>query len=130
MRSELGAKGRRAENPERDFRTGAGNSLYALAGLDIVEPGLQLDNLLGEPVLAADQCAAQGVRNGLVPARRASEPEISVPNCSATMIGAWLGSMIPPAPRRMRSVSCPACAIITAVAALAMPGMLWCSASQ
>ena len=54
----------------------------------------------------------------------------SVPNCSAMISGAWLGSMTPPAPTRMREVPAATCAITTAVAALAMPGMLWCSASQ
>ena len=54
----------------------------------------------------------------------------SVPNCSAITSGAWFGSMMPPAPTRI--VSCPpaTCAITTAVAALAIPAMLWCSASQ
>src|SRR5690606_19579263 len=57
-----------------------------------------------------------------------SEPR--VPNCSATCSGAWLGSMIPPAPTRMLQVPPATCPISTAVAALAMPGMLWCSANQ
>ena len=47
----------------------------------------------------------------------------SVPNCSAITSGAWLGSMIPPAPTRMVEVAAPTCAITTAVAALAIPGM-------
>ena len=47
----------------------------------------------------------------------------SVPNCSAMMIGAWFGSMIPPAPTRMVFVACAAFMIVSAVAALAMPGM-------
>ena len=46
----------------------------------------------------------------LVGAGRAAEAEIdaageqraSVPNCSAMTSGAWLGSMMPPAPTRMR----------------------------
>jgi hypothetical protein len=45
----------------------------------------------------------------------------SVPNCSAITSGEWLGSMIPPAPMRMRCVAAPICAITTAVAAEAMP---------
>ena len=53
-----------------------------------------------------------------------------MPNCSAMTIGAWLGSMIPPAPTRMRRVPAAIWAMTTAVAALAMPGMLWCSAIQ
>ncbi len=53
-----------------------------------------------------------------------------VPNCSAMTRGAWLGSMMPPAPTRMVLVPAATWPITTAVAALAMPGMLWCSASQ
>ena len=48
----------------------------------------------------------------------------SVPNCSATISGEWFGSMIPPAPIRIREVAAATWPITTAVAALAMPGML------
>jgi hypothetical protein len=44
--------------------------------------------------------------------------------------GAWLGNITPPDPRRIVEVPSPAYASATAVAALAMPAMLWCSASQ
>src|SRR4051794_10096835 len=44
--------------------------------------------------------------------------------------GAWLGSMMPPAPSRMRLVCAPTCAMSTLVADDAMLGMLWCSAYQ
>ena len=54
----------------------------------------------------------------------------SVPNCSAITSGAWLGSMIPPAPTRIVDVAAATWPMTTDVAALAMPGMLWCSASQ
>ena len=54
----------------------------------------------------------------------------SVPNCSAITSGAWFGSMMPPAPMRMRLVPAATWASATAVAALAMPGRLWCSAIQ
>ena len=54
----------------------------------------------------------------------------SVPNCSAMTSGAWLDSMMPPAPTLMVWVPAATCPITTDVAALAMPGMLWCSASQ
>jgi hypothetical protein len=40
------------------------------------------------------------------------------------IIGAWLGSITPPAPMRMLRVPAATCASATAVAALAMPGML------
>ena len=48
----------------------------------------------------------------------------SVPNCSATISGEWLGNMMPPAPMRMVLVWAAICPINTAVAALAMPGIL------
>ena len=54
----------------------------------------------------------------------------SVPNCSATTSGAWLGSITPPDPTRIRLVDAARCAISTAGAELAMAGMLWCSATQ
>ena len=49
---------------------------------------------------------------------------------SATTSGAWFGSITPPAPTRIFDVAAATCPITTAVAALAIPGMLWCSASQ
>ena len=54
----------------------------------------------------------------------------SVPNCSAITIGEWLGNMIPPAPTRIVDVPPARWAMTTDVAALAMPSMLWCSATQ
>ena len=51
-------------------------------------------------------------------------------NVSATFSGAWLGSMIPPAPTRMRVVAAATAAIITSGAELATLAMLWCSATQ
>ncbi len=54
----------------------------------------------------------------------------SVPNASATTSGAWLGSMMPPEPTRMVCVAPAMSPPGTAVAELAMPGMLWCWASQ
>jgi hypothetical protein len=54
----------------------------------------------------------------------------SVPNCSAITSGAWLGSMIPPAPTRIVDVAAATWAIAIDVAALAIPAKLWCSASQ
>lgn len=53
-----------------------------------------------------------------------------VPNASATISGAWLGSITPPEPTRMVEVPAATWPMTTAVAALAIPGMLWCSASQ
>ena len=51
-------------------------------------------------------------------------------NCSATTRGAWLGSMTPPEPTRIRSVAPATIAIRTAGLVAATAGMLWCSATQ
>jgi hypothetical protein len=51
-------------------------------------------------------------------------------NCSATLSGAWLGSIIPPEPTRMRSVAAATCPISTSGAELATILPPWCSASQ
>ena len=44
--------------------------------------------------------------------------------------GEWLGSMMPPAPRRMVEVFAATWAISTEVAEEAIEGKLWCSANQ
>ena len=49
---------------------------------------------------------------------------------SATMSGAWFGSMTPPEPTRMRSVAAATCPIMMSGAELAIEGRLWCSANQ
>ena len=49
---------------------------------------------------------------------------------SATMSGAWLGSMTPPEPTRMRAVIAAICPIMMSGAELAIEGRLWCSATQ
>ncbi len=51
-------------------------------------------------------------------------------NCSAMTNGAWLGSMTPPLPTRMRFVEPATIAISTGGLVAATAGMLWCSASQ
>ncbi len=48
----------------------------------------------------------------------------SVPNCSAMVSGAWLGSMTPPAPRRISWVNAATWAMITLVAEDAIVAML------
>jgi hypothetical protein len=53
-----------------------------------------------------------------------------VPKASATTSGAWLGNITPPDPTRIVRVPPAMCPTSTAVAELAMPAMLWCSASQ
>ena len=54
----------------------------------------------------------------------------SMPNCSAMTSGEWLGSITPPEPRRMVSVTEARWAISTAGDELAMLGSEWCSATQ
>ncbi len=51
-------------------------------------------------------------------------------NCSATTSGAWLGSITPPDPTRIRSVAAATIAISSGGFVAATAGMLWCSASQ
>jgi hypothetical protein len=53
-----------------------------------------------------------------------------VPNCSATVKGAWFGSITPPDPTLIADVAEAICPASTTGAELAMPGMLWCSATQ
>jgi hypothetical protein len=48
----------------------------------------------------------------------------SIPNCSATTSGGWLGSITPPAPIRIRSVFAAKAAASTGGEELAIPGML------
>ena len=51
-------------------------------------------------------------------------------NCSATTSGAWLGSITPPEPTRMRLVAAASRPISTGGLVAATAGMLWCSATQ
>ena len=51
-------------------------------------------------------------------------------NVSATFRAEWFGSMMPPDPTRIRSVCVAMWAIITSGLELAIPAVLWCSASQ
>jgi hypothetical protein len=47
-----------------------------------------------------------------------------MPNCSATVSGAWFGSITPPEPTRIADVADAIWPARTAGAELAMPGML------
>jgi hypothetical protein len=60
------------------------------------------------------------------PTCRSSE---RVPNCSATVSGARLGST-PPEPTRIAEVADAIWPASTAGAELTMPGLVWCSATQ
>jgi hypothetical protein len=61
---------------------------------------------------------------------RPGESDSSVPNCSAMTSGEWFGSITPPEPTRIVFVPPATWPMRIEVAALAMPVMLWCSASQ
>ena len=77
--------------------------------------------------------AVTGSVPGARPMPRSMRPGCSassMPNCSTTASGAWLGSMSPPEPTRIVDVASARCASRTAGDELAMPGMLWCSATQ
>ena len=50
--------------------------------------------------------------------------------CSATTNGAWLGSITPPEPTRMREVTEAISPIGSGGLVAATAGMLWCSATQ
>ena len=54
----------------------------------------------------------------------------SIPNCSAITSDEWFGSITPPEPRRIVLVPAARWAMSTGGEELAMPGMLWCSATQ
>ena len=78
-------------------------------------------------------CAVTGSVPGARPIPRSMRPgwsASSIPNCSTTVSGAWFGSMSPPEPSRIVDVAAARCASSTAGDELAMPGMLWCSATQ
>jgi hypothetical protein len=49
---------------------------------------------------------------------------------SATISGAWFGSITPPEPTRMRDVTAAIWPIMISGAELAMFARLWCSATQ
>ena len=119
------------------MRAFAGRRAHELAGLGVCEEVLQLEHVLRERVgarcVAAERGDRQAVGPGARPRPRSIRPgysDSSVPNCSAITSGAWFGSMIPPAPTRIVVRPAATWAITTAVAALAMPETLWCSASQ
>ena len=134
---ELGAVEARAEDPERHVRAGAGDREDRLAGLRVAEQRLQLEHVLRERAPRRDRWRSARRVTRSVPGARPSPRSIrpgwsasSVPNCSAITSGAWFGSMMPPAPTRIVAVPPATWAITTAVAALAIPLMLWCSATQ
>jgi len=70
---------------------------------------------------------------GARPRPRSMRPGNSASNTlnrSATMRGAWFGSMTPPEPTRIADVAAAICPIMISGAELAMFARLWCSATQ
>lgn len=61
---------------------------------------------------------------------RSGKSAASTPNCSATIIGWWLGSITPPVPTRIRLVAAATAAASTVGAEPATPGTPWCSDTQ
>jgi hypothetical protein len=61
---------------------------------------------------------------------RPGAPASSAANCSATTSGAWLGSITPPEPTRMRVVDAAVRPIMMGGVVDATDAMLWCSANQ
>ena len=135
---EPGAEEARAEDPQRHVRARTPGSRAPPDPAADRRAGPGARGRRGESCRRSRESAA--VRGGSAdrfPARgRARDRSgrdgcaASVPNCSAITSGEWLGSMIPPAPTLIDVVPAATCAITTAVAALAIPAALWCSASQ
>ena len=78
-------------------------------------------------------CAVIGSVPGARPRARSIRPGYMasrVRNISATLSGAWFGSMMPAAPTRIRSVCAPICAVSNSGALQARLFMLWCSDTQ
>ena len=95
----------RAEHPQLGNRVLAGDR--ADRAVAVAEEAAQLRELLGKLVGVA---AAQDHRRALVGAGRPAEAEVDAPgierlqqlNRSATISGAWFGSITPPDPTRIR----------------------------
>lgn len=106
----------------------------------VVEEADELSEAAGELVGGLVQACgpAQGGRGALVGAGGAAQAEVDPAGGErlqgAELLGdgegAWLGSMTPPDPSRMREVCAARWARITAGEELATPGMEWCSATQ
>ena len=137
-RRELGAEQARPQDPDRNLEAGPGYGLNALARLRRLEIALQLDDVLREAVDVADQGPPQGMGDGQIAARRPAETEIDPAGKQRFQGAELLGDDERRVVRQHDAARADAdrrgawatCAITTAVAALAIPGMLWCSASQ
>ena len=128
---ERATEERRAEDVQRHVGALARHRFDAGDPGRVAEIALELEHVLGE-ALDRHRVSAQRAPRGLVAPRRTPSPRsmrsgcssASVPNCSAIVSGEWFGNMMPPAPRRMRSVCAATCAMSTLVADDAMDAML------
>jgi hypothetical protein len=110
---EPGAGGRRAEQPQRRGVAPDDGNRRDPSVLGRVEVRAELVELPAKGLRGAFSLGTDGVDRRSRPARGAADAEgirpgwstASVPNCSATTIGAWLGSSTPPAPTRMCRVA-------------------------
>ena len=101
------------------------------------EVALELEDVLGKRV-GGRGVAAERPHRVAVRSRRPAEPEVDAAGVQrleraelpAITSGEWLGSMMPPEPRRMVVVWAPTWAMSTLVADDAIEAMLWCSAYQ
>jgi hypothetical protein len=102
------------------------------------EQGLQLQHVLREALGRRGEVAPERAGGERISAGRPAKAKIDPPGIerlqSAELLGdeqrAWFGSMMPPEPTLMVVVAAATTPMTTAVAALAIPAMLWCSASQ
>lgn len=90
------------------------------------------DGKFSAPFSGLRRALASVVRSvpGARPRPRSMRPgyiSSSVPNCSATMYGEWLGSITPPAPSRIVDVWAATWAMTSAGTAEATDAVLWCS---
>ena len=110
-RGELGAIEAGAEDPQRHIGAGAGDGVDVLAGLGRAPSSDCSSSTSSGKRSAAALTSRRSARAvtwsvpGARPRPRSMRPGwrlSSVPNCSAMTSGEWLGSMMPPAPTRMR----------------------------
>lgn len=106
-------------------------------GKGILHKPQELLDLLRELLIGLSM-PAQGMGGRRVGARRAPQADVDTPggiaasmlNCSTMTSGAWFGSMIPPAPRRMREVSPTRRASMSGGEGVEAPGIEWCLENQ
>ena len=138
MRRQLRAERAGAEDPDLDILPGARHRLQPLAGLRGQEIAHQFHDILRELIHVRRQVAPHRAGRDLIGARRPAEAEVDPPGMQRRQRAELLGDDQRRVVRQHdaagadtdRAGRTATCASATAVAALAMPGMLWCSAIQ